>query len=206
MKVPRLTRLLNRYIKPEFAGYRQSGRILYKEPLEYVLRGYSFGSGFHTDTLYVHVFMQPLYIPREYHHYTFGDRIAGVDVEDDNPVPVMEEVLRAMKDAEPHVDRFRSPMDIANDEWYFQGQDERYLELRGYSLVLTGDYEEAETCLQALRVELSQQIRKRPDATWLPEVDDRAARLLEAVRRNPPLAIAMQNEWTEYTKRNLKLP
>ena len=63
MKLPRLTKLIDKYIRPEFPGYRQQGRDFFKEPLQSVLRGYGFDSGSGADMLHVNVIVKPLYAP-----------------------------------------------------------------------------------------------------------------------------------------------
>jgi hypothetical protein len=206
MKRPRLTKLINQYIKAEFPGYRQSRNLFIKDPVEYVLRGYSFGSGFYgTDVLYVSYFYQPLYVPLEFAHVSFGDRVAEVDVTAESEASVMMEVLDAMKRAEHYVDRYPDPASLAHNKWRFGDGTERAQEVTAYSLVLAGDYREAETSLEKLRAELLRDIPKFPLASWLPDMEARVGKLLDALRQDPEQAVALLNEWTEYTKRNLKL-
>lgn len=205
MKIARLTMLINRYIKPEFPGYRQKGRDFFKEPLEYVLRGYSFGSESGVDSMYVFVVILPLYTLHNHLSVGAGSRILGTDVTADNETAAMEEVVRAMKSVEHHVDRLSDPASLAHDQWALSSNDEYALEMSAYSLVLAGDCRAAEASLKSFMAYLARTIPRFPLASWLPVMDARAAKLLEALRKDPQLAVAMLDEWTAQTKAKLKL-
>ncbi len=203
MNVAQVTKLLSTYVIAEFPGYRQKGRLLHKEPIEYVLRGYFFDRSSAPEALQVALIVMPLYVPDD--NVFFSSTLYSALVTPENEVAEMRRVVKAMHKAEATVDRVNDAASVARYEHSRVRGSERAHERHAYSLALAGDRKGAVRSLRSLKKRVARRFADQPAATWLMDIHARAGRLLDALEEDPAIARAMLEEWASQTRAALKL-
>jgi hypothetical protein len=212
-------RLARKYLLAELPGFRSRRSLIYSEPLDYLLRGFDFEpSGFDRYAFYVWVFVQALYVPRHGICYEFGDRLGTRDGDpgqrwhlrpDTDEEQLMARILKLMKrDGLPFLKRLRTPADVAARAARSarSSKNPNDFELWAYSLILLGKKSEALKVLDRLHeacIDTSEEFDA--PVTWVLEMDERCQRMRAALERDLSEAVALLNEWRDYTLHSLRL-
>jgi hypothetical protein len=208
-------RFARRYLLPSLPGFVVRGNLMYRVPVEELLRSFVFERAAYGFT--VKAAVQPLYAPRHFisllsheklvwiHEDDWEMRIAGttrpIRPEDD-----AAEVLTAIRERGlPFLDRFRSPSDYAREgidrrDWPHERMFAVDLEAVGYSHLLAGNVGEA-------RAALDEMLRRAEPGSpeHMVAAEARAARVLAALDRNVAEARAILAEYRRETLTALKL-
>ena len=76
MKTKTIEAFARKHLLPGLPGFEASRTILYRQPLQPVLRGFAFeDSEFGTNVVYLWVFVLPLNVPAKHLTFTFGHRL-----------------------------------------------------------------------------------------------------------------------------------
>ncbi len=208
MKGADFQRLARKYLLPHLPGFGSKGGLLVAEPLEYLLRGFSFEpSGFDPSSFYMSVFVQPPYVPSTYVCFHYGNRLgfSWSRPQASEEWYVMGKLLACMEsEGLPFLRRFRNPADFADKAAQITGSlDDPYLvETVASSLVLVGRYQDALEEIDRLhRITM----RMNPKLSWPREIDRRAQQVRESMSRDPQEAVALLNAWRDQTVHNLRL-
>jgi hypothetical protein len=179
--------------------------------LDSVLRGFFFeDSSFSQNTLYVWVFVQPLYVPSTNVHFTFGRRLtnkaAGASYEsweitDSNLEEQARLILREiLAEGLPYLAHLSTPDQLATNLESATGlRDNVFVrEAIAYSLAWIGHYK------SALRVlhKLAAPVRDREST----QISTRAEELVAAINASPVSTAKLMNSWTKFTLAHLSLP
>lgn len=116
-------RLVKQFLLPHMPGLRLHKKLLYFDPIEYLLRGKYFdSSGYERWFFYVQVFVIPLFTPSDVMYFYFGERLGkasrkasgGWPINAQTESQVMGEILSLIKsEAIPFLRKFKSPGDFA---------------------------------------------------------------------------------------------
>ena len=71
----RETEKLLKKLLPRLPGFAVSRRSLFMCPVKHILRGFCFDRSIDPLSFYLHVFIQPLYVPRDSVALSFGERL-----------------------------------------------------------------------------------------------------------------------------------
>jgi hypothetical protein len=214
MKARELKPLFRNYLAHKLEGFTLRGRMLYKEPIEYLLRGFSFEpSGFDSGGFYLQVFVQPLYIPFEAVGFFEGQRLGGGAQYwhvRDNESAVMGEVTTLMREVGlPFLESVRSPGALAR---WLEKKPITPMRMEGlaYSLILAGRPQRAKTVLAELQPRLEQihadeSRRGRTIREWEIQFLGRVRTMRGLLERDPTGAVKQLSEWRNYTVHHLGL-
>ncbi|MHB0935895.1 MAG: hypothetical protein ACYDCO_20325 [Armatimonadota bacterium] len=76
MKQTEFQSLIRKYLLPELPEHANTGSLIWKEPIEHLLRGYHFdSSAWDQSTFRITVFVQPLYVPYDSIVYLFSQEL-----------------------------------------------------------------------------------------------------------------------------------
>lgn len=151
--------LARRYLLPWLPGFEVRGRLIFRAPIDLVLCGLDCEpSGFSKPPFTVHVFADPLYIPKQHIAYTLGGRLGALvgradrwwEYAPDDAAAIMEEVRRDMvAQGLPFFAKTSTPRDIANyiREGDLGGGRLPLGEVEGYSWLLADEPRDAELAL-----------------------------------------------------------
>jgi hypothetical protein len=212
MKGREWDKLFRRYLLADLPSFQGKGSLLFNAPVIHLLRGFSFDtSGFDRNTFYVHVFLQPLYVPRDHVAYLFGKRLYGRQgqswsIDAEHQGATVEDVLASIKEQGlPFLGYVQTPGDLARKAPLVggRGSDPNMSEAVAYSFVLAHEYAEARGALDRLQALLR---AGDPADPWAAELLGRSQLVRERLERDPEEAIALLEEWNEQTRTNLRLP
>jgi len=184
------------------------GPLISLVPVGQILRGFQFdGSNFDADSFYVWSFVLPLFVPTEFVHGGFGNRIrirGGADRWDRTDPNFMSELNNAVqKDGLPLLLRTETVPGLIEA---LQEQLERSggkatapREALAYSLALTGQYNAAKEHLTKVIASLDRSIG------WQKAGAERAELLMAKIAQGPEGVATQLQEWRSQTLRNLKL-
>lgn len=216
MKRKEFEALVKRHLLAHMAGYLVHGDLLFRRPLDTMLRGFCFeGSGFDKSSFTVNAFVQPIYVPHPFIHFTFGirpGRLSGVGqswwtITEESELDVMRDVLRfVQEEGIPFIDTWQSPKDIVEKANPYSTGPDYYpvLEAVMYSAVLVDESAAAYKAFDRLKSVLEGEYIE-PDAEWPRETLGRAKLLLNTYRQGHVEALALLNKWRAETLRNLRL-
>ncbi|MEP6756917.1 MAG: hypothetical protein ABJA67_15540 [Chthonomonadales bacterium] len=208
MKSAYIKHLVNKYVDPHFSGYKLSGCLYHREPIEYVLNGYCFGSGRGADILNLDRIVQPMYIPFDSIALSLSKRVMYTCVSKENEEQLMPGIVDKMKSLEPFFYELTTPGYLTYLTKYTEYEDNSDYDCqrRAYSRILNGEYALAKTQLKSLVDELEQRVRDNTARIWHGDMIERAQELIRFLDINPQLAVDKLNEYTAYTKNCLRLP
>ncbi len=218
MKTTLVKQLCKKYLLPDLPGYEVKGHLLYDRNYIYLLPGIYFeSSSFNKERFTIDIFVQPLYIPATGLWWTFGNRLGmlakGRDVwweyREENERTIMQEIgadihrvgipfLETRKTLKDFIAQYRNKVDFAGDTYV--------IETVAYGCILLGEYQKAEKILGRFMIELDREIKRKPEISWLIDVQKRAKTILQHLQEKAPDAARQQlDEWTTYTLSEIKL-
>jgi hypothetical protein len=217
MKSQMVKKLSKNYLLPNLPGFRFKGHMLYHQDLQYLLRGFSFeNSAFSQYTFTINVFVQPLYIPRNYLSFGFGERLGllskGRDIwweyTETQEEKIMREILSIIiRDGKPYLEKRESLIDFVRQ---YHKSDKRTKENKHnreaicYTHALLGDFQRAKNQLDSFIRQISHEIRKYPDERWRTEIQNRAQLILDyLIDQKYENAVQQLNVWRKYTLSSL---
>jgi len=197
-----------RHLVPHLEGFQAHGKLLYQVPVGNILRSFIFdSSGFSAQAFYPHVFVQPLYVPRDHMDLTLGARFLGAwefDPERDQQMAqkLLHEIFRT---GLPLLRRQEGPEGIVEElrRNPALGVNCRLQEVLVYSLLLLGRNEEGLDELDKLLAMLEPLSEAR---SWERTLHAEIGILREKLMRNPAELRAMLQGIAEQTRQKLRLP
>ncbi len=210
MKASRLKPLFQQYLMPILPGFAFKGSLIYSDPLEYLLRGFSFDSAAHNkDGVRGYYFVQPLYVPKPYIYYTYGGELTPGEVfTPDNEQEIMQKFLNSIqRKGLPFLNAISVPADLAHRAGRIADSSEVHVkETIVYSLLLSGEYTKGQNELSRLLPYIRKEMDKYPNLVWLGDNLMRCERILRELNISPETALSTLNEWRKFTLQSLKLP
>jgi hypothetical protein len=215
MKTTKIQKIIKSHLLSSFKSFACTGRMMFLEPRGSVLCGIYFeDSSFNQTTLYVWVFVQPLYVPSEHVHFTFGHRLInraegglaneswnlGSESEyDEHQIQSLANAIRG--DAIPYIKRLETPQDIANNLSESTGLLNNVFvrEAVAYSRAKIGEYANAKKELEALMYSVD------PDDPWY-SIKTRAQELLTGINGGSKSVSDLFEKWEHETAVHLHLP
>ncbi len=195
---------------PSLPGFGVSRTILFRQPLNPVLRGFAFeDSGFDGTVVYVWVFVLPLYVPSKHLTFTLGHRLENrkglfersgrwvlADPPDDTEINSMVKAMQTK--GIPYLDRLDTPQDIVeNLTMATKLFGNIFVEQAiAFSLAKLGKLDAARDKLESLRRAV------KPTDPWQ-HVASSAEQLVEAI--NQGRTEALLDQWTNESLHNLRL-
>lgn len=217
MKSQIVKQLSKNYLLPNLPGFRFKGHMLYHQDLQYLLRGFSFeSSAFSQNTFTINVFVQPLYIPRTYLSFGFGERLGllskGQDIwweyTEAQEEKIMQEILSIIiRNGKPYLDKRESLKDFVSQ--YHKSdkgtkENKHNKEAICYTHALLGDFQGAKNQLESFVHQISHEIQKYPDESWMTEIQNRAQLILDhLINQKYENVVQLLNVWREYTLSSL---
>lgn len=213
MKSQLVKRLCKKYILPSLPTYNTKGHLLYQMEYEDLLRGFCFeSSGFSSNTFTIVVFIQPLYIPKPYISYGFGNRLGilskGRDVwweySEEKVEEIMQEILGMIQHhGLPYLERAGTLERFIKQYGHFDRfkiADVHRMEAIGYGYLLSGNTKSAKKLLDTLSKELEREIIRYPDEGWQKEMQSRVQLILGYLQNQDQEAAKQQlGAWKNYT-------
>ena len=196
---------------PSLPGFHAKGRLLYRRPLEDLLKACYFeDSGFEKNSFTVAAFVLPLYVPADHVHMTFGKRLgAGSgtwwDYAEDKKAEIGHGVVAViLEEALPMFDRFRNARDFFAKGASLVSNPEgvHLLEARACSAVRAGLLTDGKGVLGALEDQLAE---LDTSLDYVGDIQRRSRRLRQAVEQGERAAQAVLSEWRQYTIDHLGL-
>lgn len=219
MKGQLVKRLCKKYILPSLLSYNTKGHLLFQ--LEHIdlLRGFCFESStFSSNTFTIYVFIQPLYIPKTYISFGFGDRLGSVskgrdiwwEYSEEKEEEIMQEILGMIQHhGLPYLERAGTIERFIKHYGRFNRLGKvnvHHMEAIGYGYVLSDDTKRAKNLLDTLAKELEQKIDQYPDEGWQREMQSRVQLIMGFLQNQDQEAAKQQLEdWKEYTLSHLGL-
>jgi len=125
-------------------GYHVKGALILAEPTIPILRGIAFDGSSHSKTsFYMHFFFQPLCVPAEHIHFTFGFRMTdptGIDGwESDRPNLVADISKSLSKQALPFLQKVATLDGAAETLNSMKSKNTHVKEAIAFCRILTGD-------------------------------------------------------------------
>lgn len=203
-------RLARRHLLPSLPGFAIARGLIYKGPIEWLLRAFVFvPSAFSKEDFYVHVAVQPLYLPWESVILDQGRRLGHWVVDPSQEGEVFADVRdRITQQGVPFLEKIATPLDYAENppRHHLDGRVvAEDLEPLAYSYILASKYEAGRDLLEEWFARVA---AYGPESSWTEYDTQRAARkrrVLEALDRDPTEAVAPLCEWRAYTLAHLGL-
>lgn len=188
-------------------GYSFKGWLLYaSHPVGHILRGFCCDtSGFDLTKFTVYVFGLPLYVPTTHIHFLFGHRLKderGCEKWWDVNEPALQKDLlsRIRNQGIPFLSRIEQPWQLVEMARQLPATQEPYKwETIAYSLIMADDHASAQSALRHLAKIVDK------DIPWQAEMVKRAEHVERELRRNPPEAKGLLEQWEHESLRNLGL-
>lgn len=207
MKANQWKPLFRSYLLPHLPHFKIRGSLLYAEPVEWLLRGFSFEtSGWDSASFYLWFFVQPLYIPSDHIYFLFGKRIAdsNLRIEQGREEECMSVVLDFIQQQGiSFIEQVHTPEDLANKARTIHPSpsDPNVCETIAYSLILSGRYDDADKELKRLLAYLEPQAT----SSWDFQQMGRLYSIHQSLLRDPMVAVQKLQDWRDYTVLHLQL-
>lgn len=207
-------KLILKHVFPKLPNYAVNGRLLFVEPLRYLLRGYYFEfSGLDRNKFNVEVFVQPLYIPCSHVVFTLGRRLGTIrggqerwwHLGEGNEEEIMLDVLAYIKDdGECFLNDLATPSDLVEKtrDYYDNAESPYPEEIVAYSAVLVGDAENAADAFERLGIILQNMDHK---LEYVREMAQRANLLRSAFEAERRSALERLDRWRSETLAHVRL-
>jgi len=204
-------RVAKRYWARELTSFRVRGPLLYREPLEDMLRGIHFeGSTFDPRKFVIWGFVQPLYVPEKRVILTFGRRLGGGsgfwwELTENNEEQVMADALAVVREEGLGiVERFAGARDFIDHGQMLVSDVENlhYLQAYAYSCARCHRYEAAGKHLVHL---LERVGATQTGLSWARDIGARADLLLERIKNHTPDPDELLDQWRAQTLHSIGL-
>ena len=203
----RETEKLLKKLLPRLPGFTVSRRFLFMCPIGHILRGFYFDRSSDPLSFYLHVFIQPLYIPRDSVVFLFGERLGqSWKYQADAEAELIENLLeRISNEGLPVLKGIETPAQFAetiDQVVRVNPKDPHALRARAYSFVLAGEHENAIEIFDRLQTELAE---LEDEPLWLRELLQETQTFRQLLVHKPAEAKDKLYEWERYTLTNLRL-
>ena len=195
---------LGKKLLPSMPDFASKGMLIFAQPIGHVIRGIHFeGSNFDQQSFFANVFFQPLCVPCNHLHFTFGFRLRNMDGIDgwssDEPdlIEKLSEAIAAK--AMPFLDDVATLKGAARAAEAMQSTNPHVLEAAAHCRVLSGDLEAALASLRTLGLSVDLEV------AWQAEIASRANLVKELVTSDPGGAREQLLEWEAQTAQNVGL-
>lgn len=214
MRTREVEKYLRKYLAPHLERFEVHKRLVYKIPPKPFISGLYFDEPSRSPTkLFVWVFVQPTFVPREYIGFSFGNVIGKISgggrkswgIEKGSEGESFQEILRYIhQEGLPYLDSQDTP-------WKFIDFYEHkavpphviVMEAFAYSLLLEGQDDEAEAKLiDMLNIITDENIKKSP---WLVDYKHRANIILDLLSTSHESTIDQLDLWSKETLNNIGL-
>jgi hypothetical protein len=215
MKAAQWRRLVRTHLASQLPAHQAVRNMVLLLPIDQMLRGMSAeSSAFGSETLWIHIFAMPLYVPSAYIYFQFGDRLGALggkaerswNVSQENESEVMREVIELIKsEGLPFLDEFQRPIDVAEyiDRKVHRDTyrlDSSLAEIEAYSWILGGQRERAFAAFDRL-----EQFKHRGVDASTNEIIARARKVRGLLKTSSGDALAQLAEWRLFTLGALRL-
>lgn len=196
---------LAKRLLPDLPGFAIRPPLMFIPPVGHTLRGVCFeGSGFDARSFYVNVFFLPLFVPRKYLSFEFGNRIREAGGGDrwnaDAPNLVHELGVALKREALPFLSPIESPRDVAQAATSLRlPQNPHMQQAIAYALARAGDVNKAVAALDELARLLDVKV------PWQLEMFERANAFKSQLLSDAPSAQKQLEAWEAESVRNLGL-
>jgi hypothetical protein len=210
MKARELKKLYRNTLQAWLPNYICHGRLLYRVPLDLLLKGFYFESSAFDHSFTVECFIQPMYIPKEHFVLSIGRRLGGKtgrwfephELQTRNGLNELRELLE--KQGLP----FHAPVETPGDLAAILQADiapatPHRQEAIAYSMCLDvrADVDEVRVAFH----ELQNMLRPDLQIPWVRAMNDRAIQLLAIFNENPDAARRLLERWAAHTREALNL-
>jgi len=216
MKTAEFQSLIRKYLLPELPGYANTGSLLWKEPIEHLLRGYYFDSSEWDQSRFrITAFIQPLYVSYDSIVYLFSQELGFLSVkrelwwtwEERIIEKSVQDILRHLKrSGEPFVNSLTTPADVSSKGYQAihltDNNDPHLIRAIAYSWIMAGQPEQARREIGRLEA-IVQGINQPPP--WLCHMRDEVTDVKVLLEENPERAIAQLLEFRNVTLAQLRL-
>lgn len=189
--------------EPELPGFTAKKNLLFFRPLGHILRGICFdNSCFKPKGFFVHVFVQPLFVPCNHIALNFGWRIGGGSPMWNADAPnLLSELSNGLRqEALPFLASVRNPDDLASSTVGVRKTGDPYVQQAiAFGFALVGNIERATATFDLLLRLLDVQIG------WQKEMAERAAKLKAELLTDPAGVRRQLGSWEAETAKNLGL-
>lgn len=211
-----LRRLIKRHLVPVFPELTLNSKEsdLFFDPMNHIYRYFSFaGSAYSTATIRVNAAFMPLYVPADFYHVTLGKRLQNghTDVwewSEAEETKVFESIRDAMRtQGMERLGKVQSPLDLARMAPLLNSPDsEAVKQAVDYSLIYTGQFEEAQVGMEEYMKPIEIRDRRNPPTEpWDLERQRLERELSGLLKQNPEEARQLLLQWEQQTIKNLKL-
>jgi hypothetical protein len=191
--------------------------VLYKnnliqQPVNHLLKGFCFDKGNH---LYVHLFVQPLYVPSEFQYLSFGWRLSGTGkygemflLDDESMEYTKSEIGRLIQQEKDLLLSIKTPLDFFNT---FLLGDLKLLQSKSKDM----NYQQGLACTQAYiypekacaivdRFFKNWDSADRKELPWMQQIKNNMMLLKDACSSKEQVHALLSN-WKEFTIKHLEL-
>jgi hypothetical protein len=207
MTQKKLENILRNYIISSLKGnFAIMDGYIIKLPIQDIVVGYYFEKSSSANCIYIWWFTQPLYIPDDMLHLTFGNRIRtknGSEMWDFSNTLIDGTIKILLPELETHknlIDKLEMPRNFY--DYYYENREKniRIYEATTYTacwIGLLNMYEEIENCLRFIESNLSTSI------SWIKQISDNLNLLKKQMNHDDILVIL--KDWKNNTAAKLKL-
>jgi len=199
---------IGKQLLPQLPDFVVDKNLVFISPVENILRGLSFGGSVDANTFYVSKFFLPLYVPYEFVHDAFGERLrinGNQGWRNDDPNLIKNLIDTIHSEAIPFfnsvcaltgvLNYLKTNIDISGPR-----VNSHVLEAYAYTLIKFGGYSPARKSLAELK-----QMLKGDTVPWVMKQRSRAQLIEEKLSQNPEAALAQLEAWKAETVSKLGL-
>lgn len=217
MKNQLVRQLSKKYLLPDLPGFAIKGHLLYDQDIDYFLSGFCFeSSAFSKNSFTIDVFVQPLFIPKTYLSFNFGNRIGFLfkkrdywwEYDENDEKQIMAEIhLAITKFGIPFLEKRNSLKGFIHNYKNFGAKvNPHTVEGIAYAYVLVEDYAKAKKHLSSLVKLLVDVADYYRSSSWLTEMQERVSLMLGHLENhNYQMAKDQLGQWRDFTLTSLGL-
>ncbi|MCW5877582.1 MAG: hypothetical protein KIS80_01785 [Anaerolineales bacterium] len=210
-------RLAKKHLLPHLPGFTAKKGLIYVADFNYFLKGLAVdSSAFSKTTFTIWAFILPLFVPKEYISFTYGDRLGSLsgggdkwwEYSSENEEAIFKDILSHIQiEALPFFNEVVTPWDFWQKykEKIKPNSGDYQREACAYALVLAGEYEMAATLLEESIAVLEIATKEDPTIPWIGWILERVRKIDSLLAEDPQKAVAQLDEWTQETLKNLGL-
>ena len=183
---------LAKQLLPIMPNFTIKGSMMFIQPMGHILRGVYFENSAFDTSIYVWVFLMPLFVPTPHIYFNFGYRIPRPNKTSWHPdsADFLDDLKKALTKNLPFLNNINALDDfIRSLKSHNSLQNLHVQEALAYTLALKGDTTKSITTLSTLIPKFD------PTSHWQLEMQERARTLKAALEKNPPEAIDLLKHW-----------